>query len=63
VRVENPEHVQRGVVRATLDGERVDPARIPLVDDGRTHEVKVTMGAAGAAPRGARSAARAALPR
>jgi cellobiose phosphorylase len=40
----NPEHRSRGVQSATLDGEPVDPAAIPLLDDGLTHEVEVVLG-------------------
>ena len=45
IRVTNPEHRHRGVRSATLDGARVDPAAIPLRDDGETHEVVVVLGA------------------
>ncbi len=44
VRVDNPEHRCRGVAEATLDGAAVDPAAIPLVDDGRAHQVDVVLG-------------------
>jgi len=44
IRVENPEHRQRGVGAATLDGHHVDALAIPLVDDGATHAVRVVMG-------------------
>ena len=46
ISVSIPTHQCRGVVEATLDGEAVDAAAIPLVDDGRTHEVRVVMGSA-----------------
>jgi cyclic beta-1,2-glucan synthetase len=45
IRVTNPEHRHRGVRSVTLDGARVDPAAIPLRDDGETHEVIVVLGA------------------
>jgi cyclic beta-1,2-glucan synthetase len=41
---ENPERCCRGVVAAEMDGERVDAARIPLVDDGRVHQVRLILG-------------------
>jgi cyclic beta-1,2-glucan synthetase len=43
--VENPDRVARGVTAVTLDGA---PARLPLslVEDGATHVVRVTLGAA-----------------
>ena len=36
--------VERGQPGATLDGEPVDAAAIPLSDDGREHEVVVRLG-------------------
>jgi cyclic beta-1,2-glucan synthetase len=53
IRVENPEHVQRGIVRAELDGAAVDPTAIPARDDGQAHEVRVIMGPAVKARRAA----------
>ena len=44
VEVENPHSVMKGVVRRELDGEPVEEAEIPLVDDGGTHAVRVVMG-------------------
>jgi len=49
IAVDNPAHAQRGVRHVELDGAPLaaDPggaARIPLVDDGRRHVVRVTMG-------------------
>jgi len=34
----------RGVVSAEKDGEPADPARIPLLDDGRAHRVRLVLG-------------------
>jgi len=44
--VENPQGVNRGVSRIELDGKTLPggPARVPLVDDGLTHKVSVTLG-------------------
>jgi cyclic beta-1,2-glucan synthetase len=44
--VENPQGVSRGIVHATLDGRELScrGCEIPLVDDGRDHEGRVTMG-------------------
>ena len=46
VRVENPGGVNRGVIFATVDGidlaER--PVNLPLLDDGRRHEVLIKLG-------------------
>jgi cellobiose phosphorylase len=46
ITVENPRHVSRGVVVAELDGVEIakDVARIPLVDDGQVHRVRVELG-------------------
>jgi cyclic beta-1,2-glucan synthetase len=44
ISVANPEHRCRGVGEAELDGQPVDPAAIPLVDDGATHRVRVMVG-------------------
>jgi cyclic beta-1,2-glucan synthetase len=44
IEVENPRGVTRGVAQALLDGERIDPAILPRLRDGRRHEVRVTMG-------------------
>ena len=45
ITVTNPERRCRGVAEAELDGAPVDAAAIPLVDDGGTHVVRVTLGA------------------
>ncbi len=44
IRVENPDGVNRGVKQVTLDGETLSEGEIPLLDDGRKHEVQVVMG-------------------
>ncbi len=44
IRVENPRRVNSGVERMLLDGEPIDPPILPRLKDGRTHEVRVTMG-------------------
>jgi cyclic beta-1,2-glucan synthetase len=44
VDVENPDGQCRGVRCATLDGAPVDVRAIPLVDDGRAHEVRIRLG-------------------
>jgi cyclic beta-1,2-glucan synthetase len=44
--VSNPQHCARGVVSAELDGEPCDSNAIPLVDDGASHQVRITMGSA-----------------
>jgi cyclic beta-1,2-glucan synthetase len=42
--VANPDRVWTGVVRAELDGEKVDHRAIPIVDDGQRHAIAITMG-------------------
>jgi cyclic beta-1,2-glucan synthetase len=44
ITVLNPEHRSRGVRAAEMDGAPVDPRAIPIVDDGRTHEVVIVLG-------------------
>ena len=44
IEVENPEHRSVGVATVSLDGVDVDATAVPLVDDGRSHSVVVTMG-------------------
>ena len=44
IRVENSEGINRGVKQVTLDGEVLPEGEIPLLDDGRGHEVRVLMG-------------------
>jgi cyclic beta-1,2-glucan synthetase len=44
IAVSNPSHRCRGIVEAKLDGRPVDPSAIPLVDDGRTHQVLAVVG-------------------
>ena len=46
--VENPARLCRGVSSMTLDGEPVRAPAIPLVQDGRVHKVRVTLGLADA---------------
>ncbi|OFV90071.1 MAG: carbohydrate-binding protein [Acidobacteria bacterium RIFCSPLOWO2_02_FULL_64_15] len=44
IRVSNPTRRCRGVVTATLDGAPVNAAAIPLLNDGRTHDVQIVLG-------------------
>lgn len=46
IAVSNPERQCRGVREAFLDGVPVDSSAIPIVDDGRTHDVSVVLGRA-----------------
>ena len=50
--IDNPLGVSRGVAHAELDGETLPPCpqtRIPLVDDGKTHSLRLVLGPAIAA--------------
>ena len=44
IEVTNPDHQDRGIASATLDGQPVPPTAIPLTDDGQTHHVRMVMG-------------------
>jgi cyclic beta-1,2-glucan synthetase len=44
ITVTNPSRRCRGIAKATLDGAAVDARAIPLVDDGRTHDVQIVLG-------------------
>ena len=56
--VDNPAGVSRGIIHAELDGKTLpsgSPARIPLVDDGDTHCVRLVLGAQAPSPQAATS--------
>ena len=44
VRVKNPHHVSKGVRTLLVDGKPVAGHVVPLFNDGKTHEVEVTLG-------------------
>jgi cyclic beta-1,2-glucan synthetase len=44
ITVSNPARRCRGVIEATLDGAPVDAQAIPLVNDGRSHDVRIVLG-------------------
>ena len=46
IAVSNPSRRCRGIISATLDGAPVNPLAIPLVEDGRVHDVAVVLGTA-----------------
>ncbi|MCC6988236.1 MAG: carbohydrate-binding protein, partial [Acidobacteria bacterium] len=50
IAVTNPDRHCRGVATASIDGVRADAAALPLTDDGRTHDVRIVLGAPRPAP-------------
>jgi cyclic beta-1,2-glucan synthetase len=44
ITVSNPMRRCRGIASATLDGAAVNAVAIPLVNDGRTHDVQIVLG-------------------
>lgn len=44
VEVKNPNNVSKGVASLTVDGKEVEGNVIPLIGDGKSHEVVVTLG-------------------
>ena len=44
IKVTNADRVWTGVARAELDGAVVNHLSMPLVDDGATHVVRITLG-------------------
>lgn len=44
IRVENPQHVGRGVKSVHIDGEPFKSNLLPVFSDGKTHNVRVVMG-------------------
>ncbi len=44
IRVENPQGVEKGVLSVNLDGKTLRGLEISLLDDGKPHQVVVTMG-------------------
>ena len=44
VTIRNPERVNRGVVRVEADGQHLPDGEVPIVVDGGTHRVVVTLG-------------------
>jgi cyclic beta-1,2-glucan synthetase len=47
--LENPEGISRGIVRVELDGNELPSGEIPVLADGRQHDVRVLLGSADAA--------------
>jgi cellobiose phosphorylase len=44
IQVENPEHVQRGVVEVRMDGHVLNDGCVPWLEDGQEHKVIVYLG-------------------
>ncbi|HYP87511.1 MAG TPA: hypothetical protein VEQ59_05150, partial [Polyangiaceae bacterium] len=64
LRIKNPHHVSKGVRSLVVDGKTISGQIVPLLNDGKTHEVEVLMGAQEAAshPHAASGSAAAARP-
>jgi cellobiose phosphorylase len=45
IRVKNPHHVSKGVRSLVVDGKAISGHVLPLFDDGKQHEVELTLGA------------------
>ncbi|MBK9121609.1 MAG: glycosyl transferase family 36 [Chloroflexi bacterium] len=46
IEVDNPQHVSRGITSVTVDGQPAATTLLPVFADGKTHAVKIVMGAA-----------------
>ncbi|HUU36138.1 MAG TPA: glycosyl hydrolase family 65 protein, partial [Vicinamibacterales bacterium] len=55
IAVTNPDRQCHGVIAATVDGVTANAAALPLLADGRTHDVRIVLGA-GSRPESAYSA-------
>ena len=44
IEIQNPDHVCRGVKQMTLDGQPVAGQVLPVLGDGKTHQVTVVLG-------------------
>src|SRR5262249_3644815 len=47
IHVENPRKVERGVSEVHVDGQKQEGKEVVLMDDGRSHEVRVVLGGSG----------------
>jgi len=54
IRVDNPERVSCGVAQLELDGKAVREGYVRLADDGKTHELRVTLGTSEVVPQSQR---------
>jgi len=44
IKVENPNHVNKGVTKVTIDGNTYQSTVLPIFNDGQTHTVVVELG-------------------
>jgi cellobiose phosphorylase len=44
IKVENPNHVSKGIKDATVDGKKLKTSLLPSFADGKKHVVRITMG-------------------
>jgi cellobiose phosphorylase len=47
IEVRNPAHVSKGVTSVRVDGKEIAGGVLPILEDGQTHQVEVTMGEEG----------------
>lgn len=47
IQINNPDHVQKGVSRISLDNKEQEEFSIPIHEDGKTHTVEIIMGESG----------------
>jgi cyclic beta-1,2-glucan synthetase len=50
IHVQNPDGVEHGISEVYVDGQRQESQEVVLLDDGRSHEVRVMLGKAGTLP-------------
>ena len=44
ITIKNPDHVNKGVKKLTVDGAEVEGCIVPVAGDGKTHQVEVVLG-------------------
>ena len=44
ITIKNPDHVNKGVKKLTVDGVEVEGCIVPVAGDGNTHKVEVVLG-------------------
>ena len=44
INVQNPNHISKGIKEITINGEKIEGNKLPVFNDGKTHDVGVMMG-------------------